>query len=191
MAYRSERFPAGELHGIEQAWQVIDRLEASGLPVASEVMAGKSYRRQLDTDTTAELGDPNYVLQAVLQVPKRTDDKRISARYFMDEARRILGSVEAPGEATLDEGGLGGLDPNTTELAFGSTGRTEDDILAIYAPWLSSKWTEASKSCMFFCGIEPPQPRHFMEDHPVQWDEWSMRHGMVVFKPTPEGLRTY
>jgi hypothetical protein len=191
MAYRSKRFPAGELHGIEQVWKQIDRLESSGLPVAAEVMSGKSYRRQPHPDTVAEIADANYVLQAVFQVPERTDGKRIFARYFIDEARRLLGGLDLPGEPTLDEGGLNGLDPSTSQLGFGSTGKTEKDILAIYAPWVSTRWTEAGKQCMVFCGIEPPQPKSLMEEHPVKWDEWSMRHGIVVFEPTPEGLETY
>ncbi len=40
MAYRSERFPAGDLKGLDQAWGAIDGLEASGLPVAGEGMSG-------------------------------------------------------------------------------------------------------------------------------------------------------
>lgn len=191
MAYRSERFPAGELKGLEKAWQVVDGLEATGLPLVAEVMSGKSYRRQLDPETVAKIGDADYVLQAVLSVPKRDDGKRISARYFIDESRRILSAVDAPGDAEFDEGGLQGLDPSTTELAFGSTGRTEEDILQVYAPWLNSRWTEAGKSCMFYCGIEPPQPKAFMEDHPVRWTERDMRHGVVVFESTPVELATY
>jgi hypothetical protein len=191
MAYRSERFTASDMPGLEQAWRAVDGLEASGLPVATEVMAGKSYRRQLNERTAAEIGDVNYVLQAVVKVPKRDDGKRITARYFVDESRRILGGLELPGEPTLDEGGLRGLDPSTTKLAFGSTGRTEDDILEIYAPWVSTKWTDASKQLMFFCGIEPPQPKSLMEDHPIVWDERLMRSGLVVFQATPQDLETY
>lgn len=190
MAYRSERFPAGELKGFEKAWQVVDGLESIGLPVRTEVLAGRSHRRQLDSRARAEIGDANYVLQAVLSVPKR-DDKRITARYFIDESRRLLVALDAPGEVAFDEGGLHGLDPSTTKLAFGSTGRTEDDVLRVYAPWLSSKWTEAGKSCMFFCGIEPPQPRSFMEEYPVSWDERAMRRGAIVFEPTPADLTTH
>ena len=191
MAYRSERFPAGELKGLEKAWQVVDGLEASGLPIRTEVLAGKSYRRQLDSRISTEIGDVNYVLQAVLSVPKRDDGKPIPARYFVDEARRLLTEVDAPGEVALDEGGLHGLDPSTTRLAFGSTGRTEDDILWVFPPWLSSKWTEAGKSCMFFCGIEPPQPKSVMEEYPVSWNERVMRRGAIVFVPTPTDLSTH
>lgn len=191
MAYRSERFPAGELKGLEQTWKVIDSMEATGLPVRTEVMAGTSYRRQLHANTQAEIGDVNYLLQAVLQVPTRTDGKRITARYFVDEAKKILGELDLPGEPTLDEGGLHGLDPSTTKLAFGSTGTTEKDLLWIYAPWVSTRWSEAGKQCMAVCGIEPPQPKGFLEEHPVQWDERVMRHGLVVFQATPNGLETY
>jgi hypothetical protein len=166
MAYRSERFPAGELKGLEKAWQVVDGLEASGLPVATEVMSGTSYRRQLDERTAAKIGDINYVLQAVLSVPKRDDGKRITTHYFIDESRKILSGIDAPGE-----------------VAF--------DIVTVYAPWMNSKWTEAGKSCMFYCGIEPPQPKALMEDYPVRWDERLMRHGAVVFEPTPVDLRAY
>lgn len=190
VAYRSERFPVGELSGLEKAWEVIDGLEATGLTVRSEIMAGKSYRRQLHPNTRAEIGDVNYVLQAVLSVPKRDDEKRLTSRYFIDEARRLLTATEVPGETTFDEGGLHGLDPSTTKLAFGSTGDTSKDVLWVFPPWLKSEWTEAAKSCMFFCGIEPPQPRHFMEEYPAGWDERMMRRGMVVFEPTPEGLVT-
>lgn len=191
MAYRSERFPAGEMKGLEKAWQVVDGLEASGLPVRTEVMAGKSYRRQLHSSVGAEVGEANYVLQAVLSVPKREDGKRVTARYFVDEAKSLLTAIDAPGEVVLDEGGLHGLDPSTTKLAFGSTGRTEDDILWVYAPWVSSRWTEAGKNCMFYCGIEPPQPKSFMEEYPFNWDERLMRSGLVVFEPTPADLSTH
>ncbi|MGC1176439.1 MAG: hypothetical protein WA843_00035 [Candidatus Saccharimonadales bacterium] len=190
MAYRSTRFSAGEMRGIDKAWAAVDGLEKAGVPVRTEVMAGKSYRRQLHRDTTAELGEAAYVLQAVLQVPPRDDGKRIHARYFVEESRRLLGALDLPGEPSLDEGGLNGLDPTATKLGFGSTGTTEKDILAIYAPWVSSEWQEAGKRCMVFCGIEPPTPT-FLEDHPVSWSEWEMRRGMVVFKPTPDGLETY
>lgn len=191
MAYRSERFPAGELNGLEQTWRVIDDMEASGLSMRTEVMAGTSYRRQLHPDTRAEIGDVNYLLQAVLQVPARTDGKRITARYFVDESRKILDELDLPGEPLLDEGGLSGLDPSTTKLALGSTGTTERDLLWIYAPWVSTRWSEAGKQCMAICGIEPPQPKGFYEEHPVRWDERSMRRGLVVFQTTPSGLETY
>lgn len=191
MAYRSERFPVGELRGLQIAWQVVDGLEANGLPVRTEVMAGSSYRRQLDPITSTEIGDVNYVLQAVLSVPKRDDGKRITAHYFIDEARKILGEVDAPGEVSFDEGGLDGFDPTVGNFAFGSTGRTQDDILTVYAPWLKSRWGEAGKNCMFYCGIEPPQPKALMEDYPVRWDERVMRRGMVVFRPTPVDLSTH
>ncbi len=88
MAYRSERFPAGELKGLEKAWQVLDGLEASGLPVTTEVMSGTSCLRQLDQDTATRIGDVNYVLQAVFSVPKRDDGKRITDHYFIDESRK-------------------------------------------------------------------------------------------------------
>lgn len=191
MAYRSERFSAGELKGLEKAWQVVDGLEATGLPITAEVMSGTSYYRQLDRDTAAKIGDVNYVLQAVLSVPKRDAGQRISAHYFIDESRKILGGIDAPGEVAFDEGGLNGLDLALGNFPFGSTGRTEDDVLTIYAPWVNSKWTEAGKRCMFYCGIEPPQPKLFMEDYPVRWDERAMRRGAVVFKPTPVDLRAY
>lgn len=84
-----------------------------------------------------------------------------------------------------------GYDPTLGNFAFGSTGRTEDDILAVYeAPWVNSKWTEAGKRCMFYCGIEPPQPKALMEDYPVRWDERAMRRGAVVFEPTPVDLKS-
>ncbi len=131
--------------------------------------------------------------QAVMQVPARNDGKRITARYFIEESRKLLDRFAStlPGRPELDQGGLNGLDPSTTQLAFGSTGRTEDDILAIYPPWVSTRWSERSKTCMVFCGIEPPQPQSFMEDYPVRWDLGSMRRGMVVFEQTPEGLETH
>lgn len=191
MAYRGQRFEAGELKGLEKAWSIVDGLENSGLPVRTEVVAGRSYRRQLDTQTVKRLGNVDYVLQTVFSVPERTDGKRISARYFIDESRRILGGIELPGEQEMDEGGLQGLEPTTTSLAFGSTGRTEDDILWMYAPWTHSRWAEAGRQCMAFYGIELPQPKALMEEHPIRWDERDMRHGAVVFQPSPEELRTY
>jgi hypothetical protein len=191
MAYRSERFPTGELKGIEQTWKVIDNLEASGLPMAAEVISGRSHRRQLHPDMVTKIGQVNYVVQAVLQVPERSDGKRITANYFVREAQRILGGVDLPGEPKLDKGGLNGLDPSATELGFGSTGDTQRDILQVYAPWVSSEWTEAGKRCMVFCGIEQPRPRHYLEDYPITWDIHNMRQGQVVFEPTPEGLETY
>lgn len=191
MAYRSERFPTGELKGLEQTWKVIDGLEASGMPVRTEVMAGTSYKRHLHTDTAVDIGDVNYLLQTVLQVPTRTDGKRITARYFVDESKKILGGLDLPGEPTLDEGGLNGLDPTLGNFAFGSTGTTEKDLLWIYAPWVSTRWSEAGKQCMAICGIEPPQPKGFYEEYPVDWNERSMRHGLVVFQATPSSLETY
>lgn len=191
MAYRSERFPAGELKGLDKAWQIVDGLEESGLPVVSEVMSGTSYRRQLDERTAAKIGAVDYVLQAVLSVPNRDDDKRISAHYFIDESRRILGGIDPPGEGAIDEGGLNGHDPDLGNFAFGSTGRTKDDVLTVYPPWINSRWTEVGKSCMFYCGIKAPLPKALMEDYPVRWDERIMRQGAVVFEPTPADLRAY
>lgn len=191
MAYRSKRFPAGELKKLEQTWGVIDGLEASGLPKRTEVMAGSSYRRRLHPDTVAKIGRVNYLLQVVLRVPDRDDGKRITAHYFVEEARTILGGLALPGKPTLDEGGLNGLDPTLANCAFGSTGRTEDDLLRIYPPWVSTRWSEAGKECMAYCGIEPPQPKSLYEEHPVRWDERVMRAGLVVFEPTPAGLATY
>jgi len=191
MPYRSERFSAGDLLGLEQAWSAIDNLEASGLPVVSEVMAGESYRRQLHPETAAQVGNVHYLLQAVVELPERQDGKRVSARYFVDESNRVLSNLDLPGEPEYDEGGLHGLDPSTTRLAFGSTGRTEDDVLTVYAPWVSTRWKEAGKNLMFFCGIELPKPKRLMEDYPIEWDVRLMRRGLLVFKPTPANLTTH
>ena len=191
MAYRSERFPAGELKGLKKTWQTIDDLEESGLPVKSEIMSGRSYRRQLAPETVADIGNVNYVLQVVFSVPKRDDGKRIAAGYFIKESRKILGEIDIPGQVTLDEGRLDGFDRKSANLAFGSTGRTEDDILTVYPPWVSSRWEEMGRSCMFYCGIEPPQPQLPLEEYPVRWGEYVMRRGGVVFEPTPTNPRSH
>lgn len=191
MAYRGSRFEAGELKGLEKAWGVVDELEKSGLAVRTEVMAGSSYRRKLTPEAIDRVGDVNYVLQTVFSVPGRGDGQRVSARYFIDESLRILGGLELPGEQEMDKGGLSGLDPDTTDLPFGSTGRTEDDLLFMYAPWAHSRWSEAGRECMAFYGIELPQPKALMEEHPIRWDEREMRQGAIVFEPTPPGLETH
>lgn len=189
--YRSKRFPHGDLAGLGQVWSEIDRLETDWLGVRTEIMAGTSYRRQLDPDNPEEYAGVNYLLQTVLTVPKPEEGKRITARYYVDEARRILGGLDLPGEPEIDPGGLHGLDPSTTKLAFGSTGDTDKDLLYIFPPWLSTRWREAGKDCMFLCGIDPPQPRGLYEEHPVPWSIGDMRRGHVVFKPTPSGLKTW
>ena len=191
MPYRSERFEAGEQTGITQAWSAIDELESQGLQIRTEVMAGKSYRRQLEPHTRLELGDPDYVIQAVLSVPLRADGVRVSARDYINESRKTLLDLELPGRPYLDQGGLHGLDPATTELAFESTGDTTEDILYIYSPWTRTKWTEAGKKCLFYCGIEPPKPQRLMEEHRSKWPELLMRKGFVMFNPCPFDLRTY
>jgi len=190
MPYRSERFPTGELKGLGKAWDVIDELEGQGLPVRAEVLSRKSYRRQLDPATAKKFGNVNYVLQAVLSPPASEDGTRVTARYFIDESVRVLGELDLPGGSDLDQGGLDGLDPSNRSFGFGSTGDTSKDILHVFPPWVSSSWTEAGRSCMFFCGIEPPQ-RSILEEHPVTWEERDMRNGQVVFVPTPSGLETY
>lgn len=191
MAYRSERFDAGELLGLMQAWQAIDSLEESGIQIRTEVMAGGSYRRPLEPIIRKSLGDPNYLLQAVLCIPPASDTRRISARNFVEFSKDTLSRLSLPGDALIDDGGLNGLDPETKSFAFGSTGRTETDVLQIYPPWVKSRWEEAGRTCILMCGIEPPKPRAVLEDYPVEWDERLMRHGHVVFEPTPGGLATY
>lgn len=192
MAYRSKRFDPGEMKGLKQVWRQVDSLDALGLPIRTEVMAGSSYRRPLHPSTIAEIGDHNYIIQAVFKSPEAAEKGRtISARRFVDGANEILERLRLPGDAELDAGGLNGLDPTTTSLAFGSTGSTEKDILQIYPPWVSTEWVEANRRCMFFCGIEPPQPKALLEDHMFDWGEDRMRKGMVVFEQTPDSLETY
>lgn len=192
--YRSTRFPAGQLKGLERVWDAVDKLDKiAGMTISAEVMAGRSYRRQLAHDTEKEYGQVDYLLQTVLTPRARTDGRRNTARYYLGWSWQLLQSVSlyVPGQPEVDKGGLQGLDPASTELAFGSTGATEDDLLYIYPPWMKTRWEEAGKTCMFFCGIAPPQPKLLMEEHPVEWDVNLMRKGYVPFQPTPEGLETY
>jgi hypothetical protein len=190
MPYRSERFDPGELSGLQTAWSVVDAFESSGhMTVVNEILAGTSYRRQLHPDTQADIGDVNYLLQVTLEPTVRDDGLRVTARDYLDGSKKLLTAIEMPGTTNIDEGGLDGYDPSTTDMPFG-TGRTETDILRIYPPWLEASWEEAGKSCLLYCGILPPQPKGFMEDHMHHWTERDMRKGRVVFSRTPVGLET-
>lgn len=193
-AYRSERSAAEQLEGLERVWKIVDTLERQiGMTVTAEVMAGTSYRRQLAPEAEKEYGRVDYLLQTVLAPKVRTDGRRKSARFYLGWSMQLLEKVSlyVPGQPQVDNGGLTGLDPATSELAFGSTGSTEDDVLYIYPPWMKTRWQEAGKTCIFFCGIAPPQPKLLTEEHPVRWDVNLMRKGHVPFQPTPEDLLTY
>jgi hypothetical protein len=154
-------------------------------------MCGTSYRRQPHPKNPPEFQGANYILQTIFTPPQATNDGRITARYYLEEACRVLDGLDVPGDPELDHGGLHGLDPSTTRLAFGSTGDTDTDLLYIYSPWLKTVWSEAGKKCIFLVGIEPPQPRGLLEQYPFNWLTRDIRNGRIVFKPTPEGLETW
>lgn len=190
MPYRSQRFPAQDMPGLEKVWTAIDEMEAAGMTVRDEIMAGTSYRRQLHARTLEGIGPVNYLLQAALEVPTPKEGHRITARYYIDESNRVLGGLDLPGEPKLDAGGLHGWDRLNSKQPFG-IGKTEDEILHIFMPWVSTEWTDAGRRCMFYCGIVPPEPKAFMEDHHNTFNEKIARMGMVTFTPTPEGLQTH
>lgn len=187
MAYRSQRFPAGEMNGLAQAWAAIDHLERINVPIVSEVMAGRSYRRQLHPEAIEEHGDSNYVLQAVFQPGRRKNRGAIRLSVFFSIANGLLEEMELPGEASHD---LGGLKGQTAEhqLPFGSADPARNST-ELYAPWIKSVWEENGKRCLFFCGIKPPEPRPLFEFPRYDWSEREMRKGKVVFVPTPAGIQ--
>ncbi|HYF97326.1 MAG TPA: hypothetical protein VD947_04820 [Patescibacteria group bacterium] len=188
MAYRGSRFETDEGSGLAQVWKEVDRLEAEGLPVRTETLAGNSYRRRL-REVPEELEESDYLLQVVFSVPKLFPGKRAIPEYYIDESRRLLSGLDLPGEINFNRGGLNGsLALLSGDLPFGSTGRTEDDVVSIYPPWIMSKWQMSGKACVAAIGIEPPLPRHFLEGHPVPLNETAMRHGNFVFEPTPQDL---
>ncbi len=193
MSYRSQRFEPGEQSGIGKAWEIIDFLESKAIPVVDEVMAGRSYKRQLHPGTVSEHGEINYLLQVTHEPQTQEDGSRLHAHPFLDKAVEILHAIEAelPGQVTVDEGGLNGWDiTTTTEHIFG-TGTTETEVLQVYPPWLQAKWEEAGKQVMFFCGIKPPSPQRILEDWMFSWSERDMKEGRVVFTPTPGNLETW
>lgn len=190
MSYRSERFEPINMPGLAQAWAAIDELEARGLPVAAEVMAGTSYRRQLHHAVAAN-NRADYVLQATFQIPPRDDDIRMASASYITAANTVLDTLALPTVVLKDEGGLSGLLPGSKNYPTGSTGVVEDDVLHIYAPWRKSRWFENGKGCLFFCGILPPTPKRLFEDYEFDWSESRMQQGIVVFEPTPTGLETY
>lgn len=177
MNYRSARFPAGNMDGLQQTWNAIDSVEASGVPVVSEVMAGASYRRQLAPETVDAFGNVDYLLQAILKAPTAARGKRLKAANYIAQAGEILTNMNLPGITSIDEGGIEGI--------TGRNGDTNTGTLDIYAPWRVSKWTEAGRQCMVFVGVEPPQPQLAHERYPYEWSESRLKSGHVVFKPTP------
>ncbi len=191
MTYRSERFDPGEMEGLRQAWELVDLIDNGGVPVVSEVMAGTSYRRAPHPDTQQSLGDINYLLQVPAEPALREDNARLHAKPFLDWAGGLLEAIDLQGETLVDLGGLNGWDiTTTTEHPFG-TGKTETEVLQVYPPWLNVAWEEAGKRCLFYFGIQPPQPKPMMEDWKFDWGEQKLRQGLVVFKPTPDGLETW
>lgn len=191
MGYRSERIDVSELPGLGQVYSAVDGLEALDYRVDNEVMAGTSHRRRLHEDAITTGHRADYLLQVTLYPPLLIDKSRHTANYYIRESGKVLGSLVLPGDVSLDDGGLNGLDPATTQYSFRSTGDTQRDILDVYAPWLKAAWSEKGKYCLFFCGVLPPPPQAILEEYGFSWDEKSMRHGKVVFQPTPEGLETY
>lgn len=190
MNNRSERFEPTNMPGLAQAWAAIDELEARGLPVAAEVMAGKLFDRQQDVSVAAT-NRADYVLQATFQIPPRNDDKRMTSVSYITAVNAVLDTLVLPTVVLKDEGGLSGLLPGSKNYPLGSTGKTEDDVLHIYAPWRKSRWFENGRGCLFFCGILPPTPKRLHEKYAFDWSESRMQQGIVVFEPTPTGLETY
>ncbi len=191
MAYRSERFDPGELAGLQQAWDVVDLLDTHGVPVISEVMAGSSHRRRLHPDTVAEHGDINYLLQVTMQPAPWEDGGRLHARPYLEKANELLGAIEMPGETAVDPGGLHGWDVTTTTKHPLGTGVTETEVLQVYPAWFRASWEEAGRRCVFYCGIQPPDPKLLMEDWMFRWEDRRLRAGEVVFEPTPTNLETW
>lgn len=191
MTYRSTRFDAGELTGLQQAWDAVDQFDAHHVPIVSEVMAGTSYRRQLHPNTREQFGDVNYLLQVTLEPEVQADSARMHARLFLEKAVELLSSIKMPGDIKIDEGGLDGWDITTTKEYIFGTGTAETELLRVYPPWLRARWEQAGKTCMFFCGIQPPRPKLLLEDWMFNWDERILRAGQVVFTPTPDGLKTW
>lgn len=181
MVYRSERFPVDEMSDLEQVFRAIDEIEASGLAVQDEVMAGTSYRRQLHKDTIAAGINVNYLLQTTFTGPKM-----VAARTFVESAARILTTMDLPGDVILDEGAINGFDITSPEYAFGSTGNTDTDITMLYPPWIKASWSQNGRSGLFLCGIHAPQPKRLLDEYNYNWSPQRMRQGMVVFENMPE-----
>ncbi|MCA9346442.1 hypothetical protein KC960_03045 [Candidatus Saccharibacteria bacterium] len=190
MPYRSTRFEVGELRGLGQVYDQIDRLVSNGqATIQDEIMAGRSFRRPLDQETIDSGIDANYVLQTVLALPPPPEGKRLSMRPFLEKANKVLGSLTLPGEVSVDHGGMYGFDETNTSYAFGSSGYDELDDTFVYPPWLRADWEEAGKSLIFFCGIQVPKIRRRLYDHDRSgWSTRFMRRGFVVFSPTPQNL---
>ncbi len=189
MTYRGNRFEVGELKGLGMVFEAIDTMEAQGLTIVDEVMAGRSHRRRLQKGAV-EGEEPNYLLQATFSPPEE-EGKRYRTAYLLEESNRLLGEMILPGEVVIDKGGINGYDETLPGHAFGSTGRTEDDMADVYMPWLQSRWSEHGKDLMLFCGILPPKTRRLLDDYPQEWDTKSMRKGLVVFTPSPKDMKSH
>lgn len=190
MTYRGNRFEVGELKGLGMVFEAIDTMEAQGLTLVDEVMAGKSHRRRLHKDAIQSGVEPNYLLQATFSPPEQ-EGKRYITAYLIEESNRLLGEMVLPGIVEIDKGGINGFNEMLPGHAFGSTGRTEDDMADVYMPWLRTQWTEGRKNLMFYCGILPPKTRRFLDDYPQEWDTKSMRSGLVVFTPSPVEMQAH
>lgn len=184
MGYRSERFEVGQMAGLGQAFGVIDGLESRGFVVEQEVMAGTSYRRQLAESALEGGFKANYVLQAVLSLPPPAmEGARWTLGQYLEESRSVIRNMELPGRKTSRD--LGCVVIKKEALAPFGAPRSEDNIVDVFPPWAKASWSEQGKSCLFFCGIRPPQPKGFWEEYRFNWDERQMRRGRVLFRPTP------
>ena len=75
---------------------------------------------------------------------------------------------------------------------FKIKGKSETEILDVYAPWAKVRWTEAGRKCVFYCGVNLPPNLHLdIERHDNLRAERQLRTGDVVFRDTPEELKTW
>ena len=181
MPYRSERFEPTDMPGLAQAWAAIDGLEDRGMVVVDEVMMGNSHRRRLHEKVLPE-NRADYVLQTTFQMPPRPDGKRMTSEEYITESNKVLDALITPSIVFRDEGQVTGPGLRSHH-PFGSSGKTEDDIIEIYSPWRKARWRENGKGCLFLFGILPPQPRFLHEEIHSDWDSRLMRMGLVVFVP--------